>query len=122
MRRLVFLAVLGLAFGTSASSAQGGFIFFDNRAAFDAATSGRTLIDFEGIAPDGDNAPVPPGGISGVNFTTTVVSVQGDFVVTFAISGKGQTFPGTSVLGTQQSTLDPDIVATLPGSYRAFAV
>ena len=54
MRRFLFLTVLGLAFCIAESSARAGFVLYTNRADFDAATSGRTIVDFEGIAPTGE--------------------------------------------------------------------
>jgi hypothetical protein len=123
MRRFAVSAVLGLALFISPGVARGSLILFDNRADFDAATSGRTVIDFEGIAPDGDavGVPVPPGiTLAGVTFTTSPPppGLSSGFVV----DGKGFPFPGTSVLLEQQAVLDPDISAALPGPHFAFGV
>jgi hypothetical protein len=122
MRRLLFLTVVGLALGIPASSAQGGYTLFLNRADFDAATSGRTTIDFEGLAPDGGSVDYPTGiTLSGVHFSTTIVGDDHQ-AISFLALGKDTIAPGSGRLGTQQSTLDPDIVAALPGSFFAFGV
>jgi hypothetical protein len=124
MRRFACLTALGLAFFSQTAIVRGDVILFDNRADFDGATSGRTMIDFEGIAPDGQDVlfPCPPGiTLSGVNFITTNGAAGG-----FGVAGKGadnfKIFPGNSVMLSGQQGLDPDIVATLSGSYLSFGV
>lgn len=121
MRRLLFLIVLGLAFCLAESSAQGGFVLYTNRADFDAATHGRTTIDFENIADDGKSIGgqrMPSITIlpSGITFSTTA---DGGLTV----AGRNVIAPGSSsVLYMQASLADPDLVATLPGSFTAFGV
>jgi len=123
MRPLAVLLVWGVSFFVPAEAARGGFTLYDTRADFDAATSGRTVIDFEGIDPLGlgYSVPVPPGiTLSGVNFSASPppAGQSGGLVV----AGPGLVFPGNSVLVSQASVLDPDIIATLPGPFLAFGV
>jgi hypothetical protein len=71
-QRVLGLAVLA-ALLAPVKSAHGAFVFYPTRAAFDAATTGVTTIDFEGIAPPGGFSYFGrPGSLtlSGVMFTT----------------------------------------------------
>ena len=67
--------------------------------------------------------PLPAGiTLSGVNFSATDVNVPGVFTGGLLVQGRGSVVPGTSVLESFQSLLDPDIIAKLPGSFTAFGV
>ena len=64
--------------------------------------------------------PLPAGiTLSGVNFSATDVNVPGVFTGGLLVQGRGSVVPGTSVLESFQSLLDPDIIAKLPGSFTA---
>ena len=124
MRRLVLLSVTGLVFLAFGTPARGDLILFDNRAAFDAATTGRSVIDFEGIAPDEgfQFLPAPPGiTLSGVNFTIDRATSNGNLFVI----GDNFYYTTNSVLSSSESRLAPisdNVLITLPGAFTAIAV
>lgn len=122
MQRLTLIPLVGLAFLPFAVPAQGGLLLFDNRAEFNAATTGRTLVDFEDIAPDGgwQFVPSPPGiTLSGVNFSIDRTTSDGHLFVI----GDGFYYAGNSVLSSQGSSggiaTDFNVRATFPGPYTA---
>jgi hypothetical protein len=119
VKRLLALAAVGFAFTASAAPAQAALIFFGDRASFNAATTGRTVVDFEGIAPDGSFTffPAPPGvTLSGANFSISRPASNGNL---FGI-GDNFYYTGNSVLSSQQSTATNDNVqVTLPGGFTA---
>jgi hypothetical protein len=102
--------------------ARADLTFYGDRSSYEAATTGNTVIDFEGIAADNDFTPVPlPVGltVSGVNFTIDQATSDGFLFVV----GKGYYYAGNSVLTSQQSTLDTNnLVITLPGGFTAIAM
>ncbi|MFL5243588.1 MAG: PEP-CTERM sorting domain-containing protein [Gemmataceae bacterium] len=126
MRPFLILTILSLALFVPDEAVRADIIFFDNRADFDATTSAQAIIDFEGIAPDGNGVAFPSGvlTLSGVTFTTTVTAGPpgtGDFVVVGKGAFSAFGFP-SSALVAQQNNLDPDILATLPNLSLAFGV
>jgi hypothetical protein len=116
------LALAAAVLGPMAGSTQAGTTFFTGRASYNAATTGNTTINFEGIAPPNDSIfePTPPGiTLSGVNFTIDHTNNNSSLFVI----GDGFYYAGTSVLSSQFSDTGPDnIVVTLPRASTAFAV
>jgi len=117
-----------LAFLVSASSARAELIFFDTFAAFNAATTGLTLIDFEGLAPDhGELALTRSPGltVAGTNFSFEAPADLDPFVF-----GRGLFEAEGSIFGINNSVLglfggggqDPNIFVTLPRFVSAFAL
>lgn len=99
-RPLFALGVIGTAFfvlGTCDRSQA--FAVYTNRTAFNAATTGLTTLDFEGIAPAGEfvYTPSPPGYTSaGVTFTDNTPDPE--FAgLQFIIS---KTYPGAEFMGS----------------------
>jgi hypothetical protein len=118
--RSIVLAVAMLELTTSLALA--GPTFYSTRATYNAATTGNTSINFEGIAPDNGFLfePTPPGiTLSGVNFTIDHTNNNG----TLFVIGDDFFYTGTSVLSSELSTTGPDnILITLPKAAAAFAV
>ena len=112
MLRCITFLMLAAAPIIGSGAARGGIILFTDRESFDAATTGRTSIDFEGIAADNNfvEYPAPPGlTLSGVNFT--IQPGGGDLI----LSGKGFAAPGSSVVeATLFLTTAPNLFITLP--------
>ena len=112
-----------LAFSLAAQTgAQAGLTVYTTLADYQAATTGNTLIDFEGIAGSGsfEFLPIPPGiTLSGVNFTIDRSTSDGNLFVI----GPDFYYPGNSVLSSQQNTTGVNnILITLPGSVTAAAM
>jgi hypothetical protein len=101
---------------------RGDIILYNTRADFNAATVGRTVIDFEGIASDGGFMFLPtPTGItlSGVNFTIDHTNNNGNLFVI----GRDRYYAGNSVLSSQESTIGRNnLVTSFPGVSTAFAL
>lgn len=122
MRRLFVAAtmVVGMLAGV-ADRARAALTFYSDLASYEAATSGNTLIDFEGIAPDTgfEYFAVPPGiDILGVNFAIDTATSNGNLYVI----GRDFYYAGTSVLSSQQSSAqDDNMLITLPGAFTAAA-
>ena len=121
-RHLPLIAVLFSWLG-AASPALSALLFFDDRAAFDAATTGRTVIDFEGL-------PLEPWG--GLEVTSGLTLSGTSFSFVFPPPEPGTTI-GAFVLGTEYEdsilcvacsggTGDPTVLIDLPGSFSAFAL
>ena len=120
---LSLIAVTTLCFAT-AISARADTVVFTNRAAFTAASTGLTTIDFEGIAPVNSVANFASGlTLQGVTFTgstTGMVSVvdSGFFSPLFAFQSgavlSGFAFieatlpPGITAIGVDIMTTNPD--------------
>ena len=65
--RTILLGVIGATLAVSASAAVS---FYSGRASWQAATSSRTDINFDNVAPYPNLIPMPPGlTLSGVNFS-----------------------------------------------------
>lgn len=124
MQRLLIPSVMSLVFLALGTPARAGLIVFDNRAAFNALTIGRTVIDFEGIAPVGGfvSLRTPPGiTLSGVNFTIDRSTSNGNLFVI----GDNRYYANTAVLSSQESRLPPisdNVLITLPEPSTAIAV
>lgn len=70
----IFLGVLAVASGMFLATgvANAAIVtFYDNQAAFEAATPALSLIDFEGVAPPGTYLSLPSYTDQGVQFTST---------------------------------------------------
>lgn len=113
VRRTIIAAFL---LGAVHSLSAGVIAQFTSESAWRAVTSGRTDIVFEGISPANGfvGIPVPAGATySGVNFTINTAQSNGLLFVL----GQGFTYPGISVLATQQSTsTNNNIAITLPAA------
>jgi hypothetical protein len=105
--------------------AQADLVFYGTRAAFNAATTGVTNINFEGIAPTNSFAYFGrPGSLSlgGVSFTTAA----SDLYVTSATYYLATFGPPGYNLGTGDFLLSGNVApvslhATLPGAFTALA-
>jgi hypothetical protein len=119
VRCFAVAAFLGVSL-VAQTRAQAGLTVFTDLLSYENATTGNTLIDFEGIAPDNDFVfYLPPTTtISGVTFSIdTSKSDGGLFVIGKGFSGF---YPNTSVLSSENSsTSENNILITLPGSYTA---
>jgi hypothetical protein len=120
MKRLAVLIVVGLSVFECGVPAFGVVTTFDSRAAFDAVTTGRTVIDFENLAPDDSWVWVSYLSLNGVTFNQDpAISTGGMFVM-----GKNTSyFPGDAMLSPQGSTTGVDsVLATLPSSFTAIGM
>lgn len=87
MRRFRILLVVMAITAQSVSAAD--ITFYGTRSEWNAAVGVNTVIDFEGLEPPGGatGIPVPPGlTLSGVNFSTTMPTTGGDFILAGPVS------------------------------------
>jgi hypothetical protein len=103
------------------AAARASVITFSSEAAFLAATTGLTTLNFEGIAPDGGQVAyfAGPTVIGGVTFQTNSPTSDG-FLFTV---GDNQYYPGNSVFSAQQSSTGTESVRiTFGAPVTAFAM
>ena len=102
-----------------ASSLFADVTTFTSSTSWNAATTGVTTINFEGIAPSRMSVYEPNGiAVKGVSFSINAAQSNGYMFVL----GPGFTYPGISVLSTQQSTLiNNNMVINLPGMFTALS-
>src|SRR5215469_15986554 len=82
MRRFRILLVVLVITAQTVSAAD--ITFYGTRSEWNAAVGVNTVIDFEGLEPPGSYSgiPVPPGlTLSGVNFSTTLLTTGDDFIL-----------------------------------------
>jgi hypothetical protein len=111
--------LLGLTAGTillalSAAPASASVTEYTSITAFNAAVSGATTYNFEGIAPSFSNIVVTPT-IGGVTFTADAYPGN----IPFVIDASGTAFYGVSFFSGQSttpSTSPSNVVATLAGA------
>lgn len=85
VRNIVLISLVGLFLSVMPTSAAAGVIVYNDLASFQAATTGLTDVNFNGIAPSGSFVPflTPPGFTrSGVNFNITNALPGDDLDVT----------------------------------------
>ncbi len=94
--------------------------FYTSQAAWAAATSGVSTVNFEGLAPDSNFILVGSGAganttIGGVNFAVGPLSNGNAFIL-----GKNFYYPGVSAFSSQESTTGTDdLLITLPSAVTA---
>jgi hypothetical protein len=116
-------AATALALLCVVAPARGGIVTFVTPAAYNAATSGNTTLNFTGIAPANGfvTVPVPPGlVIGGVNFSINTAQSNGSLFV--VDTGFSNNHFGATVLDSQFSTsTNENILITLPHPVTAAA-
>jgi hypothetical protein len=102
---------------------RGDLTLYTSQAAYNAATTGNTTVNFNGIAPANSFVmkPVPPGvTVNSINFTIDTTKSNGMLFVVDA--GFSNNFFGATVLDSQFSTATNDnILITLPTAVTAAA-
>jgi len=101
-------------------AAQAG-IFYNDAALWAADVSGRTDINFEGIAPVNDSTPFGfgPGASITVGGVSFAVGPTGTDNILFVI-GDGSYYPTTAAVSAQSTSNGPnDLLITLPGAFTA---
>jgi hypothetical protein len=99
------LALLTLVLG--AGRARAGLVIYTDRAAFDAATTGTSTIDFEGIAGGGAMYEPSPFVIGGVSFTDAGVNRLFVFDKGFYGPGLSSDYLNQNGFGTQSTLVTP---------------
>ena len=109
------LLAAGIATGFSSAANAG---FYSDRTAWEAAVTGLTTVDFQGIVANSSFANATPSTtIGGVNF-----ALGGDSNGLLFLLGDNYYYP-SSVLSTQQSSTGvQSLVITLPGLFGAIGV
>jgi hypothetical protein len=110
-----------LAAGTAVTPVRADFVLYDTPAAFQAATTSLTTVNFEGIAAVGGFVfePAPPGLThQGVNFTIDRARSNGNLFVI----GDNFYYPNQAVVSSSQSTTAVnDLLITPPAGSNAFS-
>jgi hypothetical protein len=117
---LFWLAALTV-WATLATPARADIILYNNRAAFNAATTGATTFNFDGLAPINSFTffGAGPVTVDGVSFTTAgnsnIFAIGRDF------AGGLFAFDAANVV-LQDNTMPSNFTATLPPGTTAFGV
>jgi hypothetical protein len=113
----------------SGSAARADLVFYQDRASFEAATTARTVVDFQGLAPSPTSFTyfqTPPGiTLQGVNFNIANPLPMGmdglnptgrDYYAPFF------PFPSDFLVPSASTRVGTDLTITLPGGFTAIGL
>ena len=106
------------------SSSQAAMVYYSSEAAFNAATTGNTTVDFTGLAPAaGFLQYIPPQlTVGGIDFSINTSESNGNLYVIDSLYSNNLFIGDPTILDSQFSTgANDNILITLPSAVTAIA-
>jgi hypothetical protein len=122
--KVLFVLVGWILFCSTAARAD--LIFYSDRPSFEAAATGLTVVDFEGIAPSPTSFAyfrTPPGlTLAGVNFNIANATPGDGLNPTGRDYYKRASYPSDFLVPSVFTRVNTDLAITLPAGFTAIAL